>query len=220
MTHMPERLSEAELDDILQKCISTFDLGRNIAIEKNVTGNEAVKIAAQAIDRLNALIGAGQLSKEYVEKAVAAERSEIFCTAHARHWDNRGLCPVCEAIAAEQAIKAMTEGEEPQVQAIIAMVVGFLDHPPAMILLRHVAAQGERLQRAKAGLERLEHAESLLKTALDVMEHGFVWRNAKGAADSICTGIKSFLEKETPLLSSPEPSNNPGSEVLSGSTGA
>lgn len=57
---------------------------------------------------------------------------------------------------ARAAIQAMADGDEGTVQDIIAMAVRLADDPNARRLLRHVAAQSERITEARAEVERLD----------------------------------------------------------------
>ncbi len=57
---------------------------------------------------------------------------------------------------ARAAIQAMSEGDEAEVRAIMAMAVRLVDDEHARVLLRHVTKQAERMEAARAALREAE----------------------------------------------------------------
>jgi hypothetical protein len=86
-------------------------------------------------------------------------------------WKWRAILLALDAAAeargrqqAEQVIAALTEGSEAEVRAIIAMVAHLVDNADAVVLLRHVGAQAERIKELR---ERVQQAEQAREDAVE-----------------------------------------------------
>lgn len=100
-----------------------------------------------------------------------------------------------ESDKARLALHAMSQGQDADVDAIIAMAVHLVDNEHARVLLRHVVAQSQRLKAVHEVEQRLETAQAIVEDHRMARDLAVSQRNeAVQQLDALRTSAWNFVQ--------------------------